>query len=217
MERSRRLVALGIIAGPLFLAVALLQVLTRPGFDLSRHAISALSNGDLGWVQVANFIGSGLLIILCAFGLRSALREGRAATGGPILIGAHGLGLVGAGIFTTDPALGFPPGAPAGAPETFSQSAMLHSVSFIVAEISIIAATFVFARRFSSLRLARWAAYSVATGIAVPALVVAGFANLIAIGVAFFLSAVASFIWLTTMATREYVEISASSGGGDAR
>lgn len=42
---TRRLLACGVAAGPLFLAAALIQALTRPGFDLSRDAVSLLSIG----------------------------------------------------------------------------------------------------------------------------------------------------------------------------
>lgn len=40
----------GIVAGPLFTVVGLTQAFTRPGFDLTRHALSLLENGDLGWI-----------------------------------------------------------------------------------------------------------------------------------------------------------------------
>jgi hypothetical protein len=38
----------GVVAGPLFIMVGLLQAFTREGFDLRRHPLSLLSNGDLG-------------------------------------------------------------------------------------------------------------------------------------------------------------------------
>ena len=67
---TRRLLACGIVAGPLFLVVALIQAFTRDGFDLSRHPISLLSLGELGWIQIANFIVTGGLYVACAVGLR---------------------------------------------------------------------------------------------------------------------------------------------------
>jgi hypothetical protein len=42
-----QLLASGILAGPLFVAVGLIQAFTRVGFDLRRHALSLLSLG--GW------------------------------------------------------------------------------------------------------------------------------------------------------------------------
>jgi hypothetical protein len=39
------------------------QVVTRDGFDVRRHALSHLSNGTLGWIQIGNFLLSGALVI----------------------------------------------------------------------------------------------------------------------------------------------------------
>jgi Protein of unknown function (DUF998) len=84
------LLACGAVAGPLYVGVALLQVLTRDGFDLRRHPLSLLSLGDLGWVQIANFVVSGLLAIAFAVGSRRVLHPGRAGTWGPLLLGLYG-------------------------------------------------------------------------------------------------------------------------------
>src|SRR5262249_4090281 len=117
---NKLLLACGVVAGSLFMVVALVQSFTRPGFDLRRHAISMLSLGDLGWIQVTDFVVSGLLFLMFAVGVRRVLHPGRAGTWGPLLLCSFGAGLVIAGIFSTDPALGFPPGAPAGMPSTMS-------------------------------------------------------------------------------------------------
>src|SRR5512133_1041969 len=77
---TQTLLLAGVIAGPLYLLVALIQALTRPGFDLLHHDVSLLSNGDLGWIQISNFLLSGLLVILGAIGWRQALPGGRAKT-----------------------------------------------------------------------------------------------------------------------------------------
>ena len=76
------LLACGVVAGPLFIAVALLQALTRQGFDLGRHPLSLLSLGELGWIQITNFVVAGLLTVAFAVGLRRVLHPGRAAPGG---------------------------------------------------------------------------------------------------------------------------------------
>jgi hypothetical protein len=76
---TRTLLACGVFAGPLYMAVYLGQALTRPGFDITRHPASVLSNGDLGWIQVTNFLVSGGLVMAAAIGMRLALRTGRAA------------------------------------------------------------------------------------------------------------------------------------------
>jgi hypothetical protein len=154
-----------VLAGPLFILASFAQVLTREGFDLKRHAISMLTLGDQGWIQSANFEITGALVLACALGIRRALQSGRAATWGPLLFVGYGLGLLVAGIFRPDPGLGFPPGAPSDMPTVMSSHAMLHTLGFFVSFVSLIAACFVFARRFAGLNSRAWAAYCVATGL----------------------------------------------------
>ena len=43
---TRTLLGAGVIAGPLFVCTAAVQVLTRDGFDLRRHPLSMLALGD---------------------------------------------------------------------------------------------------------------------------------------------------------------------------
>lgn len=152
-----------LVAGPLagctFLIVSFAQVAIREGFDLSKHPLSALSLGDGGWLQVSNFVLTGVLALFFAAGVRLALHPGRAGTWGPILIGGYGLGLIMSGIFKTDPGYGFPAGAPAGMPAEFSSSAILHAVFATIAFTSIVAAGGVLARRFAALRQPLWATY----------------------------------------------------------
>jgi hypothetical protein len=165
-RRTRALLACGVVAGPLFLVVALLQALTRDGFDLGRHPLSLLSLGELGWIQIANFVVAGLLSVAFAVGLRRVLHPGRGGTWGPLLVGAYGVGLIMGGVFVTDAGAGFPPGAPAGAPEQLSWHGVLHAIAPVLAFLSLIAACFVLARRFAGLGQRGWATYCVATGVA---------------------------------------------------
>jgi hypothetical protein len=58
---TRSLLGYGVLAGPLYVGVSLAQALTRDGFELTRHAWSLLSNGSLGWLQIANFLVTGLM------------------------------------------------------------------------------------------------------------------------------------------------------------
>jgi hypothetical membrane protein len=74
------LLACGVVAGPLFVGIVALQALTRNGFDLSRHPISLLGQGDVGWIQIANFVMAGLLSIAFAVGMWLLLHPGRAGT-----------------------------------------------------------------------------------------------------------------------------------------
>lgn len=65
----RTLLTGGVVAGPLFLIVALIQAAPRPGFDWVRHPLSLLSLGNFGWVQIANFVLTGVLFIGSAAGM----------------------------------------------------------------------------------------------------------------------------------------------------
>lgn len=162
---TRALLTCGVIAPPLFVVVALLQALTRDGFDPTRHPVSLLSLGELGWIQIANFVVTGLLLTAGAVGMRRVLHPGRAGTWGPLLIAAFGLSLIAGGVFVADPAFGFPPGTPEGPPPSVSTMGILHGLAFAAGMVSLIAAFFVFARRFGSAGERGWAWYSVINGV----------------------------------------------------
>src|SRR6266498_3659212 len=82
---TRSLLGWGVVAGPLYVAVWLAQALTRDGFDLRRHPASVLSNGDLGWIQITNFLVTGLLTVAFAVGMRRTLVGGLGGIWGPRL------------------------------------------------------------------------------------------------------------------------------------
>jgi len=160
---DRSLLAAGALAGPVYIGLGLAQALLRPGFDITRHDLSLLANGDLGWIQIGNFLISGLLVIAGAVGLRRALHTGRGRTWGPLLLAGYGLGLIGAGMFSADPAFGFPPGTPADA-NSISWHGLLHILTAAVGFVALIGSCGVFARRFAAQHDRAWAAYSSMTG-----------------------------------------------------
>jgi hypothetical protein len=203
-NRTRALLACGVAAGPLFIVVALLQVLTRDGFDLSRHPLSLLSLGDLGWIQIGNFVVTGLLAVAFAVGLRRVLHPG-----------AFGVGLIAGGVFVPDPALGFPPGAPSGIPDQFSWHALLHAIAPPLAFSSLIVACFVVARRFAGLRQRGWAAYCAATGVAVLAL--SAWPDVDVVSVVLAAAAALGLGWVSVLAARLLTELADQSGGSRAR
>ncbi|MFI7416544.1 DUF998 domain-containing protein [Nonomuraea sp. NPDC049684] len=162
---TRRLLTCGAVAGPLYIIVVVLQMLTRDGFDISRYPASMLSNGDQGWIQIADFTISGLLFVAGAVGLHRA--RGPAAwdgTWGPRLVGVFGAGMIAAACFSADPADGFPPGTPVGPPTSMSTQAMLHLLVSAIAFLALIAACFAYGRRFAAAGRRGWAALSTVTG-----------------------------------------------------
>jgi hypothetical protein len=159
---TRLLLACGAAAGPLFTGVSLVQVVTRHGFDLSTHPLSLLSLGDLGWVQVANFVVSGLLSTAFAVGLRRSPEPGWAGRWGPWLYAGFGLGMVAGGVFRTDPSGGFPPGVPEG---SGSWHSLVHDVAAGIAIDLALVSCLLLARRFRGARQTGWAWYSLLTGV----------------------------------------------------
>src|SRR4029079_6009574 len=110
------LVCCGWLVAPIFYLLAVFQLMIRPDFDIKVLPISFLSLGDLGWIQVLNFIVTGVLALMCARGMRLALRGEKAGTFGPILVGLFGIGMIMAGLFRPDPIPGVSPGVDAGSP-----------------------------------------------------------------------------------------------------
>lgn len=166
MTTTEELLRCGVVAGPVSLALYAAQALTRDGYDPARHPMSLLALGEGGWVQVLGFVLTGALFLACAVGLHRALRAGPGRVWGPRLIGAFGAGMVVAGVFTTDPGAGFPAGAPAGAPEV-SWHGVVHEIGFVVANLAVLAACLVFARRFRAERRPGWAAACLAAPAAI--------------------------------------------------
>jgi hypothetical protein len=201
-KSSRSLLTLGVILAPLFCFVVAMQTLTRTGFDIRRHPLSLLSQGDEGWIQIANFIVAGLLAFGCGLGMRSRLRGMSGGTWGPLLIGTFGLGVLMAGFFPTDPTLGFPPGTPEGATESISRAGKLHGLGFLLAFASLTAASFVFARWFHGAGLRGWMLYCLATGVVIPPIIVTGAKYPGTSSLLFALVAVVGFGWVSAVAAR---------------
>lgn len=197
---TRAMLASGVAAGALFMTVALAQAFTRHGFDIRRHPLSLLSLGDLGWIQVTNFVLAGALSLAFALGVRRVLHPGPAGTWGPVLIAGFGLGMIIAGIFRNDPALGFPPGTRAGTPTVLSWHAWLHTAGFALSFTALPAANFVFARRLRTLGWRGWARYSTATGALTLALIALGMASLTIAGPAFAAAGALATWWIAAVA-----------------
>lgn len=146
---TRAMLACGLVAGPVFVATAIVQMLTRDGFEVRRHPISLLSVGERGWIQVTNFIVAGVLTIVFSIGVARVLTDGPGKRWAPRFFTLFGLGLVIGGMFSADPALGFPAGAPAGYPEHITTHGMIHAFAPPLSFLSLIAACLVIARRFA--------------------------------------------------------------------
>lgn len=206
---TKSLLGYGVLAGPLYLMVALAQGLTRHGFQLAHHDASLLANGDLGWIQVTNFALAGAMTIAAATGVRRALGPGPGLMAGPVLLSVYGLALIAAGALRPDPADGFPVGAPVRRPTSMSWHSIGHIVAGAVGFLALIVACLVLARHFGATGRRGWARYSRATG----ALLLAGFlgvttgstASPIVLG--FWLAMLIAWTWLGAVAVHLYLRV----------
>ena len=101
--KTQRLSLFGLAAGPFYLALGLGHALLRPGFDLAHQPLSLLSVGEWGWVQITNFMVTGVLVLLTARGWSAGLAGGKGRSV-PWLLGLYGVALILSGIFVADPA-----------------------------------------------------------------------------------------------------------------
>jgi hypothetical protein len=189
----------GVVAGPFYLAVGLIQGFVRDGFDFGRHPLSVLANGPGGWVQTANFVLTGLMVMAAAVGFRRVLGPRSRATS--LFLLAYGMAMIVAAIFPADPVDGFPPGTPEGFPTSISTTGLTHFVAgalaFTFLAISGFAAAWtMWRRRMSSLAL-----LSLFSGLAV----VLGFFGGIVLPmgiVGIWFAVVVGWAWLAVMSLR---------------
>jgi hypothetical protein len=163
-SRTRFLLLCGALAGPFFTIVWFLAGLNRLNYDPTRYPISSLSMGESGWIQIANFLVTGSLILAFSVGLRQILQGPSGSVWGPVLIGFVGIGLIGAGFFVTDPLNGYPPGTPL-IPTERTTHGILHDLFGVPVFLGLPIACFMFARLFNKGGERNWAWYSRLSGI----------------------------------------------------
>jgi hypothetical protein len=204
MDKTKLLLTGGVLAGPIYILVGIAQILTRAGFDITRHPLSMMSLGDLGWIQIANFIVTGLLVIAGAIGLRRSAQADKRLRRGAFLLGIFGLGVLGGGLFVPDPALGFPPGTPDTYPETISWHGLLHFIFGQIGFLALIAAGFVYTRYFAKNGSRGWTIFSALTGGIFLFAIIAGVATsaggAAALGLlALYVAVALAWIWLSAL------------------
>ncbi len=190
IAKPRMLLICGIIAGPLFVITFLIEGATRVNYDPLRQAVSSLALGEFGWMQVANFIITGLLVLAFAIGLRQL--PGSLSSGGVWLIGLVGIGLIGAGLFSPGP---------------------LHELFSSFVFLGLASSCFVFGYRFARSGKRGWAFYSFLSAIAMLTFLVLalmGFSQQPSLvdwaGLFQRLSIITSLTWLTSLAIRQLAE-----------
>jgi hypothetical protein len=161
--KTKSLLACGVIVCPLFILTVLIQGSIRSDYNPYKYPLSSLSIGDQGWVQIANFIITGLLIILFSVGLKRIFNSEKEKFHAPLLMMLVGIGLTGAGIFVTDPVFGYPENQPL-ILKQFTFHGHLHDAFSMLVFICLPWMCFAFRKQFSSTGKKGWAGYSAFTG-----------------------------------------------------
>ncbi|MEJ3651869.1 DUF998 domain-containing protein [Actinomycetes bacterium KLBMP 9759] len=195
---TRSLLGWGVVAGPFYLVVGLTLALTRSGFDVARHPLSLLMLGEGGWMQTANLILTGIMVLAAALGFRRAADRG----GAGLWLGVAGIGLVGSGLFPPDPMGGFP----AGVAEVGTTSGIMHLVFGLVQFVGVAVAAILAGGWFARRGASRTALYSRLSG----AVVLLGFFGGAALSTAsagvaaLWLAVVVEWVWLAVASVQAY-------------
>ena len=202
--RTRSLIGIGVIVGPIYLVTGIAQGLLRDGFSFARHPLSVLANGPGGWVQTANFVVCGSMVLAASIGLWRALRPvGRGAT---IALGTYGACMLVASVLKADPMDGFPVGTPLGPPTTISPVGLGHfaagALGFVALGVSALLASRALQRRGDG----PMARLSLASGLAILLGFFGGFAipALAKGSLGIWITVVVGWAWLAALSAHLY-------------
>lgn len=197
------LLACGMVAGPLYVAVTMAEALTRDGFDLKQHRFSLLTAGNPGWIHQLNMVMVGAMTVLLAIGVSRVLKAGRGALWGPRLLAMVGVAYIFGGLLTSDAVVGFPLGTTAEMVQR-SWQGVAQNASRGLSTVLLIATSIAIALWFGMQGRRGWAWFYV---LAIPAL----FDKLTAVGLLIGGNPVAlaflmtPWIWVTVLATHLYM------------
>ena len=205
---TRLLLRGGVAAGPVFVAVFLLEGAVRDSYRPLRHPVSSLALGPRGRIQAGNFVVAGTLFLAGAAGLARAGEPVGSSRAVPALIGAAGAGLIGAAVFATDPVSGYPPGTPDALTQP-SRTGTAHNLAAVPVFMGMPAAAFAHgwrSWRACQRRLGLYSAGSAVTMLTTTVLAGAGFSQsprLVNVAGLFQrTSIIAGFAWLTVLSAR---------------
>jgi hypothetical protein len=162
---ARRLAWAGIVFPPLFVLVFLILGFVKPNYSPVRQFVSEGSIGQLGWIQVANFLVFGPALVVFAIGLWRGFGDRVSGRVGSVLIAIAGVGVFMAGPFVADPS------TTAGIKVVTSHGAVHIAVGYFVFA-SLVGAAIAFARRFAADR--GFVIFSIVVAVVIPISFVAG-------------------------------------------
>jgi hypothetical membrane protein len=179
----------GVIGPPLFVVVFFVDGLIHPAYNPVTDFVSELSRGELGWLQITNFLIFAVAMLVFATGIRWGTHRSAGSAAGAALFAIIAAGLIVSGLFVTD--------AHTSTVETASGT--IHNLAALPVFAGVTAACFVFARRFRGpLRV-----YSTASGILVLVFFFATFligGPLGIMGILQRVTIVAGWAWITVLA-----------------
>ena len=140
---TRSLLGYGLVAGPIYVTTSLVQVTLHDGFDPTRHAWSLLAAGPNGWIQSANLILTGAMVVAFAIGLARSAPSRWA----PRLVGVFGAGMIGGGLMVADPMGGYPAGLPT--PSSPTWHGIGHMVSGSLGFLAMVVAALLLGRMYA--------------------------------------------------------------------
>ncbi len=204
---TRSLLGYGVLAGPFYVITSVAQALAHDGFDLTRHAWSQLAAGPQGWIQMANLMLTGAMVVAFAVGLHHSLPSRWA----PRLVATYGIGLIAAGLLVADPAAGYPVGIPA--PAVPTGHGIGHFVAGGIGFAALIAAGFVLGRVFArsgARRLAWWSRLT-AVGFTAAFVGISSGSSSPGVILSFVAAVLAAWAWLAGVAVHQYRSVTSSS------
>jgi hypothetical protein len=130
----------GMIGPALFVTVFTLEGWLRPGYDPFGMYVSELSLGPRGWIQIANFVVFGTLMLLFVRGVADEFHTGKGSRSGPLLLAVIAVSYLVSGPFVMDPTT-----VPA---DRMSWHGALHGIFGAIVFALMPVGCFVFLRRF---------------------------------------------------------------------
>nr|WP_240977742.1 DUF998 domain-containing protein [Planctomonas sp. JC2975] len=192
---TKSLLGYGVIVGPFYVLVSVIQGLLTPGFDFARDSWSLLSLGPAGWVHVTVFVLTGLMLIGAAIGLHRHITAGPARTAWVYLV-VYGVLLMGAGALQPD-----------AADAAFTWHGAMHLLCGGLGFIAFAVWSFLVARRLAA-RSRRLAVLSAAVGafLLVGSVCIAAGSGSVTANLVFTLAVVVSWAWLSIVSVIFYRE-----------
>jgi hypothetical protein len=140
----------GVVGPALFVLVFTLEGALRPAYDPRAMFISALSLGPRGWLQIANFLQLGLLMLLFTRAVTVEFGSCKGARAGLTLLTLLALLFFVSGPFVMDPA-----GTP---PDQMTFHGLVHGLAGGIVFLLMPVVIFIFLSLFR--RHARWQAFA---------------------------------------------------------